>query len=360
MRSRDDRDRLLGRVDAGENTRIFDDAGKAFANDLRIEMGQVEIHVVALGTDPTAFANFNRDRTAHHVAGGQILGVGRVALHEFLALGIGEVSAFAPSALGEQHANAVDAGRMELDEFHVLKRQPGAQHHAIAVAGAGMGRGAGEISASVSAGRQNRHMGVEAVDRAVFEIPGDNAAAGAVFHHQIDGEIFDEERDIMFERLLIQRVQDRVAGAVGGGAGALRRAFAETRRHAAEGSLINLPIRCPRKRHAVMFELDDRRDRLAAHIFDGVLIAQPVRTLDGVVHMPAPIVFAHIPKRGGYAALSGNRVAARREDFGNAAGGKPGGGHAEGGAQAGAAGADHHDIAFMIDDFVSRGHGSGA
>jgi hypothetical protein len=57
---------------------------------------------------------------------------------------------------------------MELDEFHVLQRQPGAQHHGVAVAGAGMRRGAGEIGAPIAAGGEDRHLGAEAVERAVF------------------------------------------------------------------------------------------------------------------------------------------------------------------------------------------------
>ena len=61
-----------------------------------------------------------------------------VALHEPLALGVGQVSALAARAFSDQHARAVDAGRVELDELHVLQRQAGAEHHRIAVAGAGV------------------------------------------------------------------------------------------------------------------------------------------------------------------------------------------------------------------------------
>ena len=44
---------------------------------------------------------------------------------------------------------------------------------------------------------------------------------------QIDGEILDEEARLVLEALLVERVQDRMAGAVGGGAG--------TKRHIAFG-----------------------------------------------------------------------------------------------------------------------------
>ena len=50
-----------------------------------------------------------------------------------------EETALAAHAFGDQHAGAIDAGRVELHEFHVLKRQARARHHAATVAGAGMG-----------------------------------------------------------------------------------------------------------------------------------------------------------------------------------------------------------------------------
>ena len=161
----------------------------------------------------------------HHVARGEVLGGRGVALHEALAFAVGQVAALAARALGDQAAGGEDAGRVELHEFHVLARQAGAQHHAVAVAGAGVRRGAGQEGAAVAAGGQHHGLGAEAVDGAVLQAPGDHAAAGAVLvHDQVEGEIFDEELDVVLQALLIQRVQDGVAGAVGGGAGAHRRA----------------------------------------------------------------------------------------------------------------------------------------
>ena len=87
----------------------------------------------------------------------------RVALHEALARRIRQIAAFAARAFGDQHAGAVNAGRMELHELHVLQRQAGAQNHRVAVAGAGVRRRAGEIGAPVAAGRQDCPLGAEAV-----------------------------------------------------------------------------------------------------------------------------------------------------------------------------------------------------
>ena len=143
--------------------------------------------------DAAAFADLDRHRAADDVARREVLRVRRVALHEALALGVGEVAALAARAFGDQAARAVDAGRMELHELHVLQRQARAQHHAAAVAGAGVRRGAGEIRAAVAAGREDRRVRAEAMQRAVGHVERDHAAARAVLHDQVEREVLDEE-----------------------------------------------------------------------------------------------------------------------------------------------------------------------
>jgi hypothetical protein len=158
---RQDRDRLLGHVDAGEDLGAFGDARQALVQDLRIQVVQVQEDVVLVRTDAAAFADFDGHGAADHVARGQILGGRRIALHEALAFGIGQIAALAARALGDQAAGAIDAGRVELDELHVLQRQAGAQHHGVAVAGAGVGAGGAEIGAAIAAGGQHDHLGAE-------------------------------------------------------------------------------------------------------------------------------------------------------------------------------------------------------
>ncbi len=156
----------------------------------------------------------------------------------------------------------------------------------------------------------------------------------------------------MPERLPVERVQHGVAGAVRRRAGALRGAFAEMGGHAAEGALVDAAVLGARERQAVMVELVDRVRRLAAEIFDGVLIAEPVRPLDGVVHVPAPVVLAHVAERGGDAALGGDGMRAGGEDLGDVGGLQAGLAGAERGAQAGAAGADDHHVIGVVGDRI--------
>ena len=69
-----------------------------------------------------------------------------------------------------------------------------------------------------------------------------------------------------------------------------------------------------------MLKLDDRGNRLAAHVFNRILVAEPVGAPDRVVHVPAPIVLFHVSERRADAALRGDRVTARRKDLGDAGG----------------------------------------
>ena len=109
-------------------------------------------------------------------------------------------------------------------------------------------------------------------------------------------------------------VEHRVARAIGRTRAPIRlAALAVVQALAAERALVDLAVLGPREGQAVRLELEDRARRLAAHVVDGVLVAQPVRPLDRVVHVPAPVVFGHVAERGVDAALRRDRVAARRE-----------------------------------------------
>jgi hypothetical protein len=244
---------------------------------------------------------------------------------------------------------------VELHELHVLQRQAGAQHHGVAVAGASMRRGRREVGAAVAARRQDHQVGAEDVDVAVVELPGGDAAAGVAVHDQVEREVFDEEFDVVAHALAVKGMQHGVAGTVGGGAGALDRAFAEVACHAAERTLIDLAVLGAREGHAPVFQFIDGLGGVAHEVFDGVLVAQPVRPLDGVVHVPFPLVLAHIAEAGGDAALRGDGVRPRREDLGDAGGLEAGLAGAERGAQARTAGADDDDVVFVVDDVVGFG-----
>jgi len=247
---------------------------------------------------------------------------------------------------------------MKLDEFHILQRQPGAQRHGAAVAGAGVGRGAGLVDAPAPTGRDHDHVGAESVDRSVLKTPGEQTSAGAIVVHQkIDRKIFDEEARLVLQALLVERVQDGVAGAIGRRAGTIGHvALGIFGGMAAEPTLVDLAGIGAAERDAEMLEFDDCIDRFAAHIGDRVLVAEPIRTPDGIEHVPTPIVLLNIAEGRADTALCRDRVAAGRKHFGDASRIQAGCDHAEGGPQSGATCAEHDGIEGMVDDFVSLGH----
>src|SRR5215471_14360740 len=191
------------------------------------------------------------------------------------------------------------------------------------------------------------------MDRAVVEIERDDAAATTfVVHDEIKDEVLDEIFGRMLERGTIERVQHGVTGAVGSGAGTLCRTLAEMSGHAAEGPLIDLAVLGARERNAPMLELVNGGRRIAHHVLDRVLVSEPIGALDGVVHVPAPIVLAHVAQGCGDAALRRYGVRAGWENLGDAGSLEPGLTAADNRAQSRAAGADDDHVISVILDRV--------
>ena len=150
--------------------------------------------------------------------------------------------------------------------------------------------------------------------------------------------------------LLVQRVQHRVAGAVGCRAGALHGLLAVVGRVAAERTLVDGAVGIAVERHAEVLELVDDLGRLAAHELDGVLVAEPVGTLDGVEEMVVPVVFRHVAQRRADAALRGDRVRAGREDLGQHGHVQASAGQLQRGTHAGATGTDDDHVELALGD----------
>jgi hypothetical protein len=84
--------------------------------------------------------------------------------------------------------------------------------------------------------------------------------------------------------------------------------------------------------------LNDSARGLTAHVVDGVLVAEPVRTLDGVVHVPPPVVLSHVAERGVDTALRSDSVRTGGEELGHTRGLEASLGEAEGGTETGTTG----------------------
>jgi flavin-dependent dehydrogenase len=129
------------------------------------------------------------------------------------------------------------------------------------------------------------------------------AAAGAGAHQQVEDVELVVELDALLGAVLVERLQDHVAGAVGGEARAADRGLTVVAGVAAEPTLVDLALRGAVERQPHLLEVDDRVDRLAAHDLGSVLVDEVVAALDGVEGVPLPVVLLDVGEGGAHAAL---------------------------------------------------------
>lgn len=149
---------------------------------------------------------------------------------------------------------------------------------------------------------------------------------------------------MVFQVLLVQGVQQRVAGTVGCGCGTRRLLAAEVQRLAAERALIDAAVVQTRERQAHVFQFQNRFRAGFTHIFDGVTVTDIVGTFHRVVHMPFPVVLVAVAQRDGDAALCRHGMGTGRENFGQQGTGRARLGNLQRGTHARTAGADYDGI----------------
>ena len=227
-----DRHRLADRVDAEVGPGELDDVrqplldpravhGRAGRAGLVLVDGlgaDVEEDVI-LAADPMAGADFLVDRPRADVPARQVLEVGGVLLHEALPLVVEHDPAVPPAGFAQEDAQAIDAGRVELVELQVLERDPMAVGDGRAVAGQGVGVGRDLEHPAEPAGGDQDALGVERVQLTRGDLDGHDPPALAVDHDQVQHVELVEERHPLLDALLVERLQDHVAGAVGRVAG---------------------------------------------------------------------------------------------------------------------------------------------
>ena len=351
MASRHHGNRFLQRVNASKLQSDFVNAGQPLHDGFRRQMGDVEQHVILVRPAAAAFVDLGDHRARHHIARSQIFGIGCVTLHETLAVGVAQDAALAAHALGNQHPGTGHTGRVKLPELHVLKRNAGTRRHAQPVASVDKCIGRRVIDAPRSAGGEDGGLGVEHHDLAGFHFHRRHAQHIAVgITNQIQRLPFDKELGVNLDVALVHRMQHGVAGTVGRSAGPTHRLFAEVRHVPAKRALIDLAVIEAIKRHAIVFEFDHDFVGLATHELDRILVAEPVGTLDGVVHVPMPVVFLRVAQTGGNATLRCNGMRASRKHLGQHRSFVTGFGKLDRSAQPGTTGADDDRIKFSYRD----------
>lgn len=350
---RQDRDRLLGHVDTSENVGGLRNTRQSFLQHRRRDVRQLQEHVVLFWADTSTFVDFHGDGTGNNVSGGQVLGVRSVTLHETLTLGVDQVTTFTSGTLSDQAARAVDTRRVELHKLQVLQRQASSRGHGVTVTGTGVGGGTGEVGSTVTTSGQHGLVGAETVQSTVLLVVGHHTDTLAVLHHQVHGEELNEKVRVVSQGLAVQRVQQGVAGSVGHGTRSVGLAtFTVLLRLATKSTLVDTAFLVSGKGHTVVLQLVDGLGRLLGHVVDGVLVTQPVRTLDGVVHVPVPVVLVHVSQRRIDSALGGHGVGSGGEQLGDTGGFEAGLGQAESCSKTSTTGANNHTVVLVVNDMV--------
>ena len=219
-----DRNRLSGDVYAQFHA-LGVDIGEVGLEEVRRFVRDIEIDAVQ-----AAFFHLVVDGAGDDVARSEFRP--RVVLgHEARAVGQLEQAAFAAHRLGDEErlgVRVVEAGGVELDEFHVGDPAPGPPTHGHAIAGRRIGVGCVEVHLARSAGGQHGVEGTQGFDLAglfvehvgpvaavvghtglaQFEFPAGNQVDGDVLFHHFDVRV---AADALHQRLL----HCRTGGVIG-------------------------------------------------------------------------------------------------------------------------------------------------
>ena len=101
---------------------------------------------------------------------------------------------------------------MKLHELHVLVGKASPGHHGSGVAGASVGRGGAEIGLAVTSGSQNGVLGPESVNGTVLKAKSNDSDAFAIFHQEIESEVFNEVVAIVSEIIDILHSRKKTNG----------------------------------------------------------------------------------------------------------------------------------------------------
>ena len=278
-------------------------------------MGQVQQHIVFVGSAAAAFTHLIRHCTSHNIAGSQVFNGGCIAFHETLTVRVTQDATLTAGAFRHQNTQPGQPGGVELHEFHVLQRQAATQGDCHTVTGEGVRVRGGLEDLAAAAGGEHHRFCLEDVHFTGCQVVGDNpGGAGAAFfifdHHQIEHIVLVVKLHIVAHAVLVEGLQDHVAGAVGGVACAAYRCFTVVAGVTAEPALVNTPLGGAVEGKTHFFKVEHGIDGFFRHNLCRILIDEVVTAFDGVKRMPLPVVFLDVSQCGAHTALGGAGVGA--------------------------------------------------
>jgi len=358
MDSWEDRDWLLGNVNAGEDLCGLRNSGKSSIELLNWKMVELEVHMIFVKADTTTSSDFHGRSAGDNVSGSKILCGRRVSFHVSLTLGVDKDTTFTSATFGDQATSSVDTSRVELDELKIGVVKTGSGDHGHTISGAGVGGGARLPGPTVAASGENCVLGVESVDRTVFHADGHATDAVAlVIHDQISCEILDKVSCVVVKRSSVKSVEERVTSSVGDAAASMSLATLSVfERLTAKRALVDLAFWSSGEGHTVVLELNDGVGSFSSHVVDGVLVTEPIGALDSVVHVVLPAVLLHVAESSIDSSLSRDSVRSSWEELGDASSVEASFGKAESSAETSSTGANDESVEFVIDDFIRVGY----
>lgn len=97
-----------------------------------------------------------------------------------------------------------------------------------------------------------------------------------------------------------------------------------------------------------MLELDNGGGSLTGHVVNGILVTEPVGTLDSVIHVPSPVVLVHVAEGGIDATLSSDSVASSGKKLRDTGRIETGLGETEGSTETGTTGTNDNGIVLVV------------
>ncbi len=202
--------------------------------------------------------------------------------------------------------------------------------------------------ATVSTCGEQHRLRTKYVERTVGDLVPNNARAApalvclAAFKDQIDNVILVVKLDPRLDALLVERLQDHVPSAICGVAAASNRAFTIVARMSTEATLIDLAVGGAIEWQAHALKFNYGRNCLTREHLGRILVGEVVATLDGVEHVPLPVVLFNVSERGANATLRSTGMRAGRIELRQYCSGNPFARQLERRPESGAACA-HHD-----------------
>ena len=173
----------------------------------------IQVHV-ALSTDTTSFLHLQEHCPTDNIPRGKVFDGRRISFHEALAFIIEQDPTFTSHTLCDQDAHAINAGRMELEEFHIFRGDTTPQGHRNPITGICISVGGNLPNPPMTTGGDDHRFGVKYMQFAGQQLSGNNSCRPATHDNQVDHLKFIKEIDIILDALLVEGLQDHMPRAI--------------------------------------------------------------------------------------------------------------------------------------------------